>query len=198
AAERHWGADQRKADFFDIKGSVSSILSALKVEGVEERALHDSTPATSFRVEYMVNEERIGVAAMLHPDRTAAEGIDTPVYFAEMNWTMLLEKSGVGSNAVYQPISRFPTVERDLAFVVGADVKVGPVVDTIKVEGGTLLSNVGVFDVYQGSNVGTNKKSIAFSLRFSSDRTLTDAEVDKQIERIVAAVRKGHAGELRD
>ncbi len=198
SADRHWGASDRAVDFFDLKGSVAAILDALGIEDLEETEHPEAAGVTAYRLGYSASGVPVGFAAMLHPERASMEGIDTPVYFAELNWSRLLQKTAIGSNSDYVPVDRFPTVDRDLAFVVSQGVRIGQVQETIRREGQPLLTDVGIFDVYEGKGVGASQKSVAFALRFSADRTLTDAEVDELVGRIVASVRKVHAAELRD
>ncbi len=196
--ERHWGVSDRNMDFFDLKGSVAAILKALGVRDLTERAYHSPTDVTAFRLEYAAGDTPLGRAAMLRPERAAAEDIGIPVYFAELNWSRLLRATTAGTHSAYEPVNRFPTVVRDLAFVFDREIQVGHVEDTIRQEGRPLLTDVGVFDVYEGKGVGASRKSVAFALRFSANRTLTDAEVDERVERIVEKVGKVHAAELRD
>jgi phenylalanyl-tRNA synthetase beta chain len=74
---------------------------------------------------------------------------------------------------------------------------VGPMQDTIRETGAPLLRRVDVFDVYEGEGIDDDAKSVAFTLRFGADRTLTDEEVDQQIEDIVDALDTEHDATLR-
>ena len=91
-----------------------------------------------------------------------------------------------------------PVVKEDLAFVVGKDAMALDLITTIQRTAGSLLESVRLFDVYEGSSIGQNKKSMAFNLRFrATDRTLTSDEVSKIRLQIVEAVAKEHSGSLR-
>jgi phenylalanyl-tRNA synthetase beta chain len=94
-------------------------------------------------------------------------------------------------------VSRHPVVDRDLAVLVHADQPVGPMQTTIRDTGAPLLRRVEVFDVYEGEGIDEDAKSVAFTLRFGADRTLTDEEVDEQIEAIVDALDAEHNATLR-
>ncbi|MBT8401571.1 MAG: phenylalanine--tRNA ligase subunit beta [Rhodothermia bacterium] len=198
SGQRHWGVTDRSLDFFDLKGTVAAILNALEIHGVEETEYPEAAGVAAYRLEYATGGTVLGFAAMLDPERASAEGIDTPVYFAELNWSRLLRTTAIGSNSDYVPVNRFPTVERDLAFVVDEATRVGHMQDTIRQEGKPLLTDVRVFDVYEGKGVGASRKSVAFALRFSANRTLTDADVDEQVAKIVKSVARVHTAELRD
>jgi phenylalanyl-tRNA synthetase beta chain len=89
-------------------------------------------------------------------------------------------------------------VERDLAVLAGAGQPVGPMVETIRTTGAPLLNTVDVFDVYEGEGIEEGTKSLAFTLRFGADRTLTDDEVDEQMRAIVDKLQAEHGAQLRE
>jgi phenylalanyl-tRNA synthetase beta chain len=100
--------------------------------------------------------------------------------------------------ARYEPLPRFPAVQRDLAIVVGADVTAEQVEAAIRGMNLPLLTRIGLFDVYTGGQVGAGKRSLAWSLTFQApDRTLTDAEVNRLHERIVAEIARRFQAEVR-
>ena len=99
----------------------------------------------------------------------------------------------------YKEAPRYPTIEKDCAFILDKNVTAGSVLDTIKKAGGRLLDSINVFDVYTGENVGEGKKSIAYNLTFmDSSRTLTDAEVMEVFNNIIDKVCKEYNATLRD
>jgi len=97
-----------------------------------------------------------------------------------------------------EPISPYPAVLQDLAVVVDEAVPAAAVQALILGTGGFLLKNVQLFDVYRGAPVPEGKKSLAYALTFQSpDKTLSDALVAKQVERIVQRLRRELGAELR-
>jgi len=94
-------------------------------------------------------------------------------------------------------VQRYPVVERDLAVVVDAATPAGAMLDVIRATGAPLLNAADVFDVYQGEGIPEGHKSLAFTMRLGADRTLTDAEVDAQMEAILQALRSTFDAELR-
>ena len=99
---------------------------------------------------------------------------------------------------VYRPLSPFPGVDRDLALLVPYDVSTSAVSDEISGVGGELLERVTVFDLYRGDGVDEGHRSLAFRLRLQAwDRTLTDKEVDRVVEKIVKRLREGLRVEQR-
>ena len=99
---------------------------------------------------------------------------------------------------MYLQISKDPSVNKDLAVVVEKDVESLSIEKQIKKSAGALLSDIKVFDVYTGSNIGENKKSIEYALTFSAkDKTLTDEEINTLLEKIIVDLEKNLKAELR-
>ena len=104
----------------------------------------------------------------------------------------------VRSTPAYRPLSPFPGVDRDLALLVPYDIPTSAVSDAISDAGGALLERVTVFDLYQGDGVAEGHRSLAFRLQLQAgDRTLTDKEVDRVVEKIVQCLREGLGVEQR-
>jgi phenylalanyl-tRNA synthetase beta chain len=119
-----------------------------------------------------------------------------PVFVAELSVTALAALPI--PVAKYEPLPRFPAVQRDLAIVVGSEVTAGEVEAAIRALAIDLLTRITLFDVYTGGQVGAGRRSLAWSLTFQApDRTLTDAEVNRLHERIVAEIVKRFRAEVR-
>ena len=89
-----------------------------------------------------------------------------------------------------EQLGRFPGLDRDLALVLDRDTPNADIETTIRENGGELLERVALFDLYQGQQVAAGKRSLAYTLRFRApDRTLTDAEADDAMSKIVGSVR---------
>ena len=98
----------------------------------------------------------------------------------------------------YKEISKFPSISKDIALVVDKDVEAANLAKTIKKACGSNLKEIQVFDVYEGKGIEDGKKSIAYSLTFSSqDKTLTDDEINPLLEKIVEMTTKESGAELR-
>ncbi len=197
-ADRHWATEPRSFDFHDISGVVDSVFELLRVEGVAREVRAEATDIVEVGVAYVLSGEFVGFASQLAGGVASEYDLEGPVLFAEMNWTRLLQKVPPIAERAYREISRFPTVERDLAFVVSQNQAAGPMLDTIRGAGGSLLADAGVFDVYEADRVGPGKKSVAFYLRFVADRTLTDDEVDAAVRKVVAEVTRSFDADLRE
>ncbi len=196
--ERHWlGADPSELDFFDLKGIVETILGRLHVTGAVYQPADHPTYQPGRTARLAVNGVDIGWLGELHP--AVRQAFDLPagrIAIAELDLEALLAQ--VPSTWFVDPISPYPAVLQDLAVVVGEGVPAVAVQDLIAETGGFLLKNVRLFDLYRGAPVPEGKKSLAYALTFQSpDRTLSDALVAKQVERIVQRLKKELGAELR-
>lgn len=119
------------------------------------------------------------------------------VFVFEINLSRLLSKK-VGKMK-FKEISKFPNVKKDVAFIVDKNITSKEIEMVIKKASGSALTNIEVFDVYTGENVGENEKSIAYSLTFNdTKRTLTEEEVMENFKKIIESVEKKCNARLRN
>ncbi len=180
------GADTTPVDFYDLKGVVESLLDGLHIKEVDfEPAQHPSYypgRAASLRVA----GEVVGLVGQLHPLVQEAFDLpgDRPVVVADIDFEVLGEH--IPATHRVSPVPRFPAVRQDIAVVVDEGVPARRVEATIRDAGGRVLTDVRLFDVYRGDQIGAGKKSLAYALTFQAeDRTLTDEEVARVQDRIV-------------
>jgi phenylalanyl-tRNA synthetase beta chain len=138
-----------------------------------------------------------GYLGQLHPQ--IAERFDLggrEVYIAELAFDTII-RHGLGQPQLAQ-LARFPGLDRDLALVLDRDAPNTDVEAAIQTTGGALLERVALFDLYQGPQVPAGKRSLAYTLRFRApDRTLTDAEADDAMSKIMADVRSRFGAQVR-
>ena len=184
----------KKVDFYVMKGIVEEILDYLGYGNRYSLVKKDEMPEEFHpgQTAYIsVNNDIVGIVGKLHPEVQKDD-----VYVLEINLDKLLEKR-VGKMK-YKDISKFPGVSKDLAVVVDKKVIAKDIEAAIKKASSNLLSEIKVFDVYEGVNLGENKKSIAFNLYFeAANRTLTDEEINKEMENVIKAVENKLGGEIR-
>ena len=203
-APTHWDTDAREADLFDLKGLVEMLLDDLDLSHATmtphspDDTTNGQVPHLVHRLDVTVDDAPLGTLGQVHPERAERYDLDTPVFVGEFDWSALVHHASGQMHASVEPVSRFPVVERDLAVLVGERQPVGELLDTIRATGHPLLKHVAVFDVYEGEGIPAGQKSVAFTLRFGADRTLTDAEVDDCIQSIVAALDETAGATLRD
>ena len=189
------GAEAGRRAFLELKGALERSLDALAP--VEESYERDR--ATLFHpgrcAQVLVCGRPVGHLGELHPDTLEPFDLEGRVVALEIDLEPVLE---IDLPRRSRPLPRFPAVNRDLAVVVPEEVPAGELLRTIKGAGGELLESATAFDEYRGSQVPEGRKSIAFALTFRSrERTLTDAEVDRQLEAVREALRRQHGASFR-
>ncbi|HYM31299.1 MAG TPA: phenylalanine--tRNA ligase subunit beta [Candidatus Cybelea sp.] len=199
---RHWSARPRDVDAFDAKGDAIGLLMALGF-AVESAQLSDASPP-------WYHPGRSGVLRLgpktllaafgeLHPRVLAAMDVKGPLVGFEVYLDAMPIPKAKGTRA--RPplaVSDLPSVERDFAFLVERQVSAEQITRAAKSADKELITEVRVFDVYEGAGVPEGRKSVAFSIRLEpKDRTLTEAEIDAVADKVVAAVVKASGGALR-
>jgi phenylalanyl-tRNA synthetase beta chain len=190
-----WRGDGGPVDFFALKAALEALTRQLGAEltfvPAGEPFLH---PGRSAAV--AVAGTPAGWIGELHPLVCRAWDLDAAVAF-EIGAAPLLDAAGVGEEA-YQDVTTFPAAYRDLAVVVPSEVAATEVREAVLAGGGDLLRSAEVFDLYEGEQLGEDRKSLALSLEFRApDRTLTDEEVEGLREAIKAELEK-IGGSLRE
>lgn len=166
-------------------------LDELKLEASDEPGLH---PTRTARIE--VGGTAVGVVGEIDPTVLVAHDLDAPVGWIDVDLGLLL--AGTRQAAGYRRVSRFPSADLDLAFVVPESVPAADVESTLRRTVGELLDSVELFDVYRGTGVTDGNRSLAYHLRFSSlNHTLTDDELTTLRASCMEAVESTHAARLR-
>ena len=180
--------DRGPMDFFDVKGVVEELVEALAVPGLTfEPGEHETLrPGRTARV--FIGGVPVGWAGELHPAVTERFDLKGPaVIVAELELDPVLARA-VDRHAT-RPVPVYPPIKEDLAFVLDRAVPVARVREVIGNAGGPMLAGAMLFDEYAGEQVGSGKRSLAFSLTYQApDRTLTDADARKIRERIARAL----------
>ena len=185
-------------DFFDVKGALETALARasskqIAYEGSEHDALH---PGRTARI--TANGEHIGTIGEVRPDLAAELGVsDMRLVVAEIDLTALRQGDDDGKKQIFK-VDHFLPVEQDFAFLVDKTVPAAEVEQALRRNAGPLLSKIVLFDVFEGEQIGEDKKSLAYRLTFTApDRALTDAEMEKQRTKIQKGVKALVGGELR-
>lgn len=193
ARAEQWGEADREVGFHDLKGDLES-LAACSGATLEYRASqaphgHPGRSAGVFR-----DGERIGWIGELHPRLLRALDLDHAAVAFELDLEPLRRRA---LPRVEAP-GRFPSVRRDLAFIVPGDVSWAALEASIREAAGPLLAGLGLFDVYQGKGVESGFKSLAMGLILQDkSRTLTDRDVESVVERVTATLQSSHNARIR-
>lgn len=188
-----WQHTTTKCDFYTIKGVVENLLDYLGFKNrytFEVANLPEMHPGMSAKI--LLDREPIGIIGRVHPSYKKDE-----IYVAEISMTTLYNKQI--KPIKFKEASKYPEISKDMAFIVKKEVTAGELLQQIKKSGGRLLTDVSIFDVYVGENVGEDEKSIAFSLTFSDPtKTLNDAEVMEVFNKIINDVETKIGAQLRN
>lgn len=180
-----YGKDE---DFFTLKGILESLFDSFGLTAdyaaSDEPYLHPGRQANA-----TIDGQTIAVFGEVHPDVASDYDIDTRVYVAEVDLQALFAIES--PRILYKALPRYPAVERDLALLCDAELPVAQIEKIIRKAGGNTLESVKLFDVYRGEQIEAGKKSVAYSLAFrSSDRTLSDEDIDPVLNKIFKNLRE--------
>lgn len=204
-ADEHWSGGSHAVDFFDAKGIVERLCEALRVPVAFEASSRDYlVPGRTATIVAQHDRRPLGVLGQIAPAITEARGLPRgdDVYGAELNLDELWyvaesareadDPTASAADAV-RPLPRFPSIVRDLSIVVDDVLPAAAVRGTIGAAAPETLERIREFDRYTGAGVPDGRVSLSFRLTFrASDRTLTDAEVQRAMERILAALVEAH------
>lgn len=184
-------------DFYDIKGVCEEMFAQLRIKDVEYERLSDNPvyhPGRSAKI--MLNGKQLGVIGEVHPSVARNFEIGTKTYIGEIDFTAVF--NAVDTDVKYVPLTRFPAMTRDFSIVVDKMTPVAAIEKVIKKAGGKLLSKLELSDVYTGSQIPEDKKSVMYKAEFKApDRSLTGEEADNLHAKIVKNLGSELGAELR-
>jgi len=191
-----WSHRQRKMDFYDIKGDIEALLSHTRdcdqyqFKAEIHPALH---PGQSARI--ISAGEPVGWLGVMHPDQQRQLSLEGPVMLFELSGQALLN----AQPRKFNPISKFPSIRRDLSLVVDESTPAEQIFAVIDEIGLNTINKRWVFDVYQGQGVESGRKSMSLGLiLLDSSRTLTDEDVEETVSQIINRLGEKLGTVLRD
>ncbi len=192
AMPEQWGASARGVDFYDAKADIEALCwpAAVHFETVSHPALHPGKTA-----QISLGERIAGYVGELHPHWRQKMGLPkSPVLF-ELDLNVLIARA---PRAIAE-ISRYPPVRRDIAVVVPENITVQALLDCMQTEKFPIISEISPFDVYRGKGVENGKKSLAFRVLLQdTEKTLTDAEADLAITKLINILERQFGAKLRN
>ncbi|MFC5411201.1 phenylalanine--tRNA ligase subunit beta [Larkinella bovis] len=187
--------DSAALNYHDLAGVIQKILASFRIKTT------DSQPADPAIFQYgltlSVNKKPLVTLGLVKANLTKlVELKQTPVFYADFDWQYLLKL--YNGKAVFEEVSRFPEVRRDLSLVLDTSVTYAQISKLAYTTERKLLRDLNVFDVYEGENLGTGKKSysVSFILQDAS-QTLNDTVIDKTMNRLMSAFERELGAEIR-
>nr|WP_260292520.1 phenylalanine--tRNA ligase subunit beta [Sedimenticola hydrogenitrophicus] len=191
-----WGAPARAVDFFDVKADLEALFALtgcpgeFRFQAATHGALHPGQSAEIFR-----DGAAVGWIGKLHPELERKLDLTSGVYLFEIGVNGLLE----GRLPAFSPLSKYPSIRRDIAVVVDREVGFEAIRETIRETVPEILREILLFDVYTGEKVDSGRKSLALGLILQeSSHTLTDEKVESVMARVIAALADRYNAQLRD
>ena len=194
--EESWAGGPDTTDFFDLKGDLQSLLQMTRApqefafEPVSRPGLH---PGQTANITHQ--GQVVGYIGALHPTVGAELGLAAALYVCEIDLAAVLQ----GELPAFNEISKFPEVRRDLAVVVDKSVPSAELMENVRAGAGTYLTDLRLFDVYEGKGIDPKRKSLALGLTFrDQSRTLGEEDVNLAVGQVIDLLEKNYNAELRN
>lgn len=196
AGEESWVGKAQPVDFFDIKGDVEAVLAltgepaAFEFLPATHPALHPGQTAQILR-----SGTPVGYVGALHPELQKALDISSKIFLFELGLAEISAKA----LPQFKELSKYPEVRRDLAVIVDEKISAQAILKIVREAAGTLLTDLVLFDVYQGANLEAGKKSVAFGMTLQDpSKTLQDEDINPVVERVVTSLKQQFNVTLRE
>ncbi|EMF0105086.1 phenylalanine--tRNA ligase subunit beta [Enterococcus hirae] len=195
--DKSWQTQAEVVDFYTIKGLLENLFEQLGIAtDISYQAtdsLKDMHPGRT--AEIYLGETVIGFVGQVHPN--TAKEYDVPeTYVAEFDLSSVIEAAQKGMT--FHAVTKFPSVSRDIAMLVAETVTNQEIVTVIQSAAGKFLTDIQLFDVYQGKNIEEGHKSMAYSLTFENpEATMTDEEINRSMTKIEKALSETVGANIR-
>lgn len=183
-----WLEKDQKLIFHNLAGMVHLVLNAMRVQNVEKQEIQDKT-IFEYGLTYTLKKKPIVSFGQVKGKLTKILDIKQPVFYADFDWTYLLKQ--YNDKVRFTEVPKYPEVRRDLSLVLDKAVSFEQIRQTAQKYERNLLTNLNVFDVYEGENIGADKKSYSVSFILQdSEQTLTDKVIDKIMQKLMMVFEK--------
>jgi len=185
-----WRDEQKNSDFFDLKNVVVNILNRLKLDPTEFDMESISNEIFESGIRYSKNNKTLVELGLLTNSILNSFEVKQSVFHADFNWDLLINLMK-SHQIAYKEVPKYPEVRRDLALLVDKNVKFEDLQKLAFKTERNILTEVSLFDVYEGENIEKGKKSYALRFILQDDRkTLTDKVIDKTMRRLQSAYER--------
>jgi phenylalanyl-tRNA synthetase beta chain len=190
-----WSTSAKKAEFHHLYSTVIALMQFMGVKDFETSPLEGSS-IFAYGLRVSVNKKMCLELGLIQPNLAQKFDVKQEVFFADFDWDYWVKQEKV--DFVYQEISKFPEVRRDLSLVINKEVSYQAIERIAEQVEKNLLKSVSVFDVYEGKNLGEGKKSYSVSFMLQDEsQTLTDKVIDATMERLIQRFEKDLGAVIR-
>jgi phenylalanyl-tRNA synthetase beta chain len=196
--EDSWNHRAEDLDVFYLKNMIANMLVRINFPVEQLSGKVDENPRMfSDHYSYYLRDEKIATFGVLSPSVLKAVGLKKPVCYAELDWQTIVRH--VNNSVEYGKIATYPAVKRDLALVVDKAVTYETLEQIGFKYGSKLIKQISLFDVYEGDRIEQGKKSYALNFVLQHpDKTLTDEEINKVMNKLIAAYEREAGASLRN
>ena len=194
--KKQWNNDNISSDLFDIKSDVEMMLATfVSTDRLQYKASSAEMLHPGQAVDVLINDNTVAIFGQLHPQITSELDIPDETYLFEID----IKNINFKREIQYAPISRFPSIKRDIAIIIDELIPVADVMQLIRDKATNLLNNLQLFDLYQGEGIEKGKKSLALGLTFqATSSTLKDEEVETIMGNIIDGLHNNFGAKLRE
>ncbi|GIM53544.1 phenylalanine--tRNA ligase subunit beta [Capnocytophaga cynodegmi] len=194
----NWNISSQKTDFFFLKGTIEAIFERLGLKNISIKPLNEDNSFIQEGFRWFLGETLLGTIGVIKNKILKDFGIKQEVLFADICWNVILE-SVKNHKIIYQEISKFPKVRRDLALLLDDNISFNDIYKIAFETEKSILKDISLFDVYQGDKLPEGKKSYAVSFTLQDiNKTLTDKQIDKSMQNLLRKFEEKLGASLRD
>ncbi|TAF68278.1 MAG: phenylalanine--tRNA ligase subunit beta [Cytophagales bacterium] len=186
-----WVQKSKPSAFHHLANTLQQVFAKMRYQNYENQPITDDAANRiwAYGLQYGNKKHFFAKAGLLQNNLLKALDIKQPVWYAEIEWEMLLQQ--YHQTMEFQEISKYPEVRRDLSLVLDKNIGFDRIEQVVKQREKQLIKNINVFDVYEGANLGEGKKAYALSFILQDlTQTLTDKVIDKTMEKLMQAFEK--------
>ncbi|UII29772.1 phenylalanine--tRNA ligase subunit beta [Fulvivirga ulvae] len=180
----NWINKTRKVAFHDISHMLHLVVGRLLGKELKTDVTHDFP--FDYGLKMLLNDKELGKVGKVNAGMARKAGLKQEIFYADIDWDLLLKKTN--NNIVYEEVSKFPEVRRDLSLVIDKKVSFEEIREIAQNNEQRLLRSINVFDVYEGENIDKDKKAYAISFILQDkEKTLTDKVIDKTMTKLMSS-----------
>jgi phenylalanyl-tRNA synthetase beta chain len=180
----HWAEKLNKVAFHDLSAVVNVVLGKLTNKTLESKVAHNSP--FDYALEYQLNGKPLATLGKVNAAVCRKAGVKQEIFYADLDWNLLLKQAN--NNIVFEEVSKFPEVRRDLSLVIDKEITFDKIKALATTQERKLLKRINVFDVYEGDKIDSDKKAYAVSFILEDkEKTLTDKVIDKTMAKLMTA-----------